>query len=101
MPRFLLFTALLIHAVHAFPVTVTGATPTQAVLAYTAPSDHPCTVTLTPPAHDLDARLFPGANLDTRASSVIAGRFRIVVLGARTVETALDGRNYSRALPAN
>jgi hypothetical protein len=90
-----------------FRVRVVGTTNTQAVLAYTAPDSNPCTVrvseasSLLSPVHDLDSTLFAGAGLDSRTSGVSNGTSRIVVLGARLSQVALDGNVYSRALQAN
>ena len=83
---------------------VSGVTHTQAVVRYTSPDSAACTfdlsesVGLTPLAKDADESLFSGANSDARAGSILLGRERVIVLGKKTVETALDGRNYSRAL---
>src|SRR5450631_4492508 len=91
---------------NTFRVRVVGTTNTQAVLAYSAPDSNPCTVqvsesnTLSPLVHDVDARLFTGANSDARSSSVNSGTARQFVVGARLSQTALDGVTYSRALQA-
>jgi hypothetical protein len=78
-------------------------TATQAVLSYTAPDEQPCTVEVREQGsaalvHDVNPALFPGAHLDNRAGSAIAGRRRVVVVGKRSAEVALDGKRYSRAL---
>jgi len=85
----------------------TAPTPTQAVLAYTAPDDNACTVavsespTLTPLAADVDPSLYPGTDTDLlRDGTFVSGRARMVVIGKRTAEVALDGRRHSRALQA-
>ena len=85
-------------------VSVVGTTPTQAVLAYTAPSNNSCMVivsespSLTPVIHDLDPTLFPNANLDNRPGNVNQGKQRVFVIGKRTAEVALNGKRVSRAL---
>jgi hypothetical protein len=82
-------------------------TPTQAILAYTAASDSPCTIqvsespTLSPLVHDVDPSLFPGANLDSRAGNMANGLQRTFVVGARCSDLATDKKLYSRALQAN
>ena len=87
-------------------------TATQAVISYDAPDNAACSVEvregdktnlpreaqLGPLVPDVDASLFPGANLDSRAVNLAAGRRRIFVVGKRIAETALDGLRYSRAL---
>lgn len=85
-------------------VRVLGATATQAILAYTAPSDAPCTLEVSeslefsPLVHDLNPALFQGANLDSRPGNLASGRDRVFVIGKRTAQQASDGRYYSRAL---
>src|SRR5262249_23935057 len=60
-------------------VSVRGITPTQAIVAYTAPTDDPCVIlvsespSLAPPVHDVDPALFAGANLDTRSGNANDG----------------------------
>ena len=91
------------HA-YSLRVQVIGTTNTQAILAYSAPDDGPCTVkvsqqaSLTPLVPDVDPALFPGADQDTRPETITAKSNRIFVVGKRITQRASDGRNYSRAL---
>ena len=87
-------------------VSVVGTTPTQSILAYTAPSSGVCTVAVslspsyTPLVPDVDPTLFSGSNSDARAGSITIGLARIFVVGTRTAQAA-SGTNYSRALQAS
>ena len=86
-------------------VQVVGTTPTQAVLAYTAPDDNTCSVavsqsqSLTPLVADVDPSLFPWSNLDNRPLAVNTGRQRIFVAGKRSADLS-NGVRVSRALQA-
>jgi hypothetical protein len=87
-------------------VQVVGATPTQAVLSYTAPDNNACAVavsessSLSPLVNDVNPALFTGANLDNRAGNVVSGQARVAVIGRRSADQANDGKFYSRALQA-
>jgi hypothetical protein len=88
-------------------VTVRATSPTQAVLAWTAPDNSACTVevsesgTYSPLVHDVDGSLFAGANLDNRAGAIDApGNLRIFVAGTRIIQAAGPNK-YSRALQQN
>ena len=91
----------------AITVTVNSTSPTQAILSYAAASTDACTVEVsesssyTPLVHDVDGNLFPGANLDSRAGTLISGTYRILLVGTRSIQTASDSSNYSRALQQN
>jgi hypothetical protein len=108
--RILLVTALMATVAPAAitNVRLQGApTPTQAVLAYTAPDNNPCAVsisespTLTPLVPDVDPSLFFGVDTDLqRDGTSVSGQARAVVIGKRAVELALDGRRHSRSLQA-
>lgn len=83
-----------------------GATNTQYLSSYTAPSTNPCTwkisesATLTPLVHDVDPSLFSGSNSDARAEGYSSGTSRVFVAGKRRAERGSDGFWYSRALQA-
>jgi hypothetical protein len=70
---------------------VAGVTSTAAVLRYTAPDGEPCRIEagesadFVPLAADVDAALFPGADLDSRPGSLSAGHTRVVVIGRRSM----------------
>jgi hypothetical protein len=51
--------------------------------------------------HDVNTRLFAGADQDTRAGNTAGGRERTFVIGKRAAEKAADNRWYSRALQVN
>ncbi len=93
------------QATFTLTVQVTGLSPTQAVLTYTAPDTNPCTIEVSqssgysPLVHDVDPTLFSGADSDSRSSSVTSDTQRIFVVGTRTIQLAQDGRKYSRAYP--
>ncbi|MFN7939190.1 MAG: hypothetical protein U0R19_38050 [Bryobacteraceae bacterium] len=86
---------------------VLGTTSTQAILTYTTTSPNPCSIevsqspTYAPLVHDVNPVYFPGANLDSRSDSIIAGQQRVIVVGARRVDSAVSGARYSRALQAD
>ncbi len=83
------------------------ATPTQAVFSYTAPDSNACQVQegtdprFTTVDHDVDPKLFPGSNLDTRPGNIVDGASRVIVIGFRGTGLAADGKIYSRALQAS
>jgi hypothetical protein len=97
--RFLTF---LFPALLCAQITRVQTTHTQAVVDFTAPSAAACTISLSPANADVDVTLFGGANSDlARASTVTTGPsgiYRTIVIGARAVATATNGRRYSRAL---
>lgn len=95
-------------------VQVQGVTSTQAIVAYTAPSDSACTVVvsrapgLSPVVEDVNGTLYPGANSDNRTGNIVSGRSRVIIIGRRGVMTgfsaidrAADGHRRSRALMAS
>ncbi|HSM76982.1 MAG TPA: hypothetical protein VLT57_05135, partial [Bryobacteraceae bacterium] len=102
----LAFLPLALAAQPAPAIRGVTATATQAILSYTAPDSNPCTIqvsenaSLTPLAHDIDPSLFAGSSSDARTGSITLGSERTFVIGKRAVETALDGKRYSRALQA-
>lgn len=82
-----------------------GATSTQAVFSYSAPDANACSVVALDAnnevAHDTDAALFPGADMDSRPGNLVNGVSRTVVIGKRTSDAAANGKLYSRALQAD
>jgi len=84
-------------------VEVVGTTPTQAVLAYTAPDNNPCSVavsqsqSLTPLVPDVDPAVFSWSNLDNRPFAVNNGTQRLFVVGKRSADLS-NGVRVSRAL---
>lgn len=86
-----------------------GATSTQLVVSYTAPTMSACTLEAstgsgyTPLARDVDTAYYTSASSDDRAGNLTLGRYRVFVIGkqgADAIETALDGYAHSRALQA-
>lgn len=104
MPRWLVGVVLSAVLPAASDFAVMGVTQTQAVVAYVVTSGGTCTVevsespTFAPVVADVDATLYPGANVDSRWVSLRSGSVRRIVVGTRTGQTATDGRIYSRAL---
>src|SRR3954451_301010 len=101
----LLFVILpLFPAILAAQIQVLGVTSPQAILEYSAPDNNPCTVeasespSYTPLVNDVNPALFPHSDSDSRPGSITAGTDRVFVIGKRSVETAADTKNYSRAL---
>jgi len=114
--RYLLFLLALPLVGAIDNLQVIKATSGQVVISYTAPSTASCRVTIsresdfTPPMADTDPALFTDADVDISRPSTVnyAGRNRIVVLGRmgfakglEAVQTALNGYNLSRTLPAH
>lgn len=86
-----------------------GATSTQLVVSYTAPSLSACTLEAsresdyTPLALDVDTSYYSGASSDSRSGNITQGRYRVFVIGKQgpsAIETASDGYTRSRALRA-
>jgi hypothetical protein len=109
---FLLGVLLVRHTYAQSSVALQGsslvkATSTQAVFSYPAPPDGSVcqwqvstSPLMRPLVLDVDTAVFTGADLDNRAGSQ-TGAIRFFVVGTRVVEKGLDGKAYSRALPAN
>lgn len=89
-----------------FPVTIVNTSNTQAILKYDSPTRLMCTIKVSESAdlsnlvNDVNPNLFANADKDTRDTSVVDGNSKIVVIGKRLAEEALDGNYYSRALQA-
>ncbi|PWT99245.1 MAG: hypothetical protein C5B51_27480 [Terriglobia bacterium] len=88
-------------------LTVIGATPTQAIVSYTAPNASACVLevsesnTYNPLVNDVNPGLFAGANLDNRPGNLVNGVTRIAIIGKRAADVALNQRQYSRSLQNN
>lgn len=89
-------------------VNVVSQSNTQAILSYTAPTTSACTVeasespTYLPVVKDVDGAFFTGAASDARDGNLGAGTTsRMISVGRRTADLALDASYYSRALQAN
>ena len=82
-------------------------TPTQALVEVKTDQPGNCVYrisessTLSPLVNDVNTALFPGANSDARAGSVIRDTDHRFVAGTRTAAQGGDGKWYSRALAAN
>lgn len=88
-------------------LTVVGISNTQVAISYTAPSTSACTVqasespTYSPSVNDVNTTLFSNSNRDDRDGDLGAGTTsRLIVIGRRSSEYALDSAKYSRALQA-
>lgn len=91
-------------------LSLVGATSTQIVISYTAPTNAACTVEASRSsdfstlALDVDPASYPGSDSDLRAGNIRYGRYRIVVIGKQgpaAIEQAKDGFHRSRALRAD
>lgn len=78
---------------------------TQAILSYTAPSTAACSVVVSespsysPSVNDTSTILFTSADQDDRDGNLGAGTTsRMIVVGRRAADLALDSKYYSRAL---
>lgn len=91
----------------AVSISLIGASSTQIAIRYEAPDTNACTwevsesASYTPLVNDVNTTLFTNSNRDDRAGAISSGTTRIFVMGKRTVDTASDSKNYSRALQAN
>jgi hypothetical protein len=106
--QFFLFTLPLAGAVT--DLSVVGATSTQIVVSYTAPTNASCNVEASKRsdfaalALDVNLAYYPGSESDLRPGNVHKGRHRIVVIGKQgpaAIERASDGFSRSRALQAD
>jgi hypothetical protein len=87
-------------------VSVFGATPTQAIIAYTAENNSVCKVEVStdasyaPLVNDVNTSLFSGSDQDSRTGSLTNGRERFFVVGQRGTGTASDGKNLFAGAPS-
>src|SRR5690348_9797498 len=102
MRYFLLFLCAVATYAQPTNVSVTRTTHQQIVLSYNAPAGDDCSIELSesptyaPVVPDVDSTLYTGSSFDfCRASTYIGGTRRMVVLGARVVDKANDGKRYS------
>ena len=107
--RFLLFLLSLPAFAAVDNLQLLGATSTQIVVSYTAPSASACTLEAspesdyTPLAIDVDTSYYSGASSDSRSGNITQGRYRVFVIGKQgpaAIEQSSDGYTRSRALRA-
>ena len=108
MRYLLIFLPTLLFAQSATNIQVIGINSTQAIVTYTATSESSCNIsaslTLSGTAlNDVNATLFPNSNVDLlRASTIVNGLNRTIVIGTRSTAIPTSGGNYlSLALPAD
>jgi len=88
-------------------IVVEAVTNTQAILSYTAPDSNPCTLSVSespsysPLVNDVNTTLFASSNSDARDGSITSGTSRLVVVGTRVTNIAIDANKYTRSLQAN
>ena len=88
-------------------VTVSGVTPTQAVISYTSLNSSACQVevsespTYSPLVNDVNPAIFTGSDQDNRTGNPVqaVATSRVFVVGKRAVQT-VSAVNHSRALQA-
>lgn len=87
--------------------TISAVTNTQAVIRVISDQPGSCsyriseTQDLSVPVNDVNPLLFPGADSDARATSLVSANERSFVVGVRRADQGTDGKWYSRALAAN
>lgn len=86
---------------------VVRTTAQQIVLSYNAPAGDDCILEVSKQSdfativNDVNSSLFVNANRDlSRTGTYVEGSFRTVVLGARTINQAVNGKRYSLSLQA-